>query len=229
MNPLHLALTLASCVPTVTQATELKPNMTFSYFKNYNKEVVFLDLFDTKTLPKNQFAVAYIATTYERWRPDAKDFPIDIIGNPIKGWDKEFWTDYRSKKLREIILKRIMLAKEKGFNAVDFDNVDGHLNDSGFKLTKDDQLDFVKFLSEKVHARGMKIGLKNSAETASSLKPYFDFVVIEECEKYKECGKYSSFQIQFPIEYTAKSDALCKKHPNIVFGNKDLSKQEFCR
>lgn len=220
-----LVLLLASCA----SATELKPNMTFSYFKNYNKEAVFLDLFDTKQVPKNQFTVAYIATTYEKWREDAKDFPKEIIGKEIKGWDGENWVDYRSPQLRNILIRRMDKAKSSGYLAIDFDNIDAHTNDSGFKLTAKDQRDFAKFLSEETHKRGMKIGLKNSAETAASLRPYFDFVVIEECEKYKECRKYDNFQIQFPIEYSPKSDALCKKHPNMVFGNKDLSKQTFCK
>ena len=228
MTPLHLALTLASCVPTLSYA-QIKPNMTFSYFKNYNKEAVFLDLFDTKVVPKNQFTVAYINTQFEDWRPDAKDFPKSLLGKVLGNWKGERWVDYRDVRLFSILKKRIQKAKDLGYNAVDFDNIDGHLNDTGFKLKASDQLAFVRSITEYSHGLGLKTGLKNSAETAASLKPYFDFVVIEQCYFYKECGRYASFPVRFNIEYTPKSDSQCKLSPNMIFANKDLTRQEFCR
>jgi len=171
-------------------------------------------------------AVCYVATTKESWRPDASKFEKSIVGNKINGWDQEFWVDYRSDKLKLILLKRIQLAKTKNCDYLDFDNIDGHLNKTGFPLTAKDQKTFVSWLSMETKKAGMGLGLKNSPETAKALTSLVDFHVSEECTKYKECHRYPSNT--FFIEYMAVSKDVCKLRPYTLFADLALKKFKFC-
>ena len=44
--------------------------------------------------------------------------------------------------LGPIMESRLDMCEEKGFDGVEPDNVDGYLNDTGFPLTKEDQLSY---------------------------------------------------------------------------------------
>lgn len=215
---LSILCTACATASSGSSSPTLKPNMTFSYFKNYNKEVVFLDLFETKTLPKNQYVVAYFSGMYEDWRPDSKDFPKESLGKPLDKWPGEREIDATNPKVIEIMKKRIKMAKGRGYPAIDIDNID----------RAKDPVVYMKTLSAYAKSLGLKVGQKNAAELDSKLRPYVDFQVIEECFKFKECDRYKHL-IQFHIEYTAKSAEQCKRFPTLVFGNKDLTKQTFCK
>jgi hypothetical protein len=45
----------------------------------------------------------------------------------------------------------------KGFDGVDFDNVDGYANATGFELDGDDQLRFDAWLARAAHRRGLSV------------------------------------------------------------------------
>lgn len=189
---------------------------------------VFVDLFDCKYTKER---VCYLSTQWESWRPDSKDFPKEAIGLPIKGWPNERWVDIRDSRIRAIMLKRMDLAKKKGCMGIDPDNVDGFTTKTGFPLTAKDQADFIAWMSYEAHKRGLKIGLKNSAETAKKLSPLVDFHVAEQCTDYKECDKYPAGKTFF-IEYRKKTPAteamICPKRPYTLFANSELSDFERC-
>jgi hypothetical protein len=92
-----------------------------------------LDGFDTKadTVSQlhqdNRHVVCYIsAGTWENWRPDAKQFPKSVIGNPDGHWKGERWLDVRQLSILEpIMAARFQMCAQKGFDAVDPDNIDG--------------------------------------------------------------------------------------------------------
>lgn len=66
--------------------------------------------------------------SYEPYRPDSAQFQQSVLGKPLDGWDDEKWIDIRSDSVRNIMAERIKLAKEKGCDAVDPDNVDGYVS-----------------------------------------------------------------------------------------------------
>jgi hypothetical protein len=135
----------------------------------------------------------FSAGSQEDWREDADDFPPDAVGEPLDGWPGERWVDIRDEGIREIMLARLDLAQQRGCDAVEPDNVDGWQNDSGFDLTRADQLDYNTFLAEQSHARGLAVGLKNTVELADELEPLFDWTLNEECLAYDECRRLSAF------------------------------------
>ncbi|KAK5165721.1 uncharacterized protein LTR77_008644 [Saxophila tyrrhenica] len=176
------------------------------------------DMFDAPTSTIKAFqdkghpVICYFsAGSYEDWRGDADDFPSAALGEPLGGWEGEYWLDTRNQKIRSIMAKRIALAASKGCDAVDPDNVDGYTNPTGFDLTKADAVDYLKFLANEAHSHGMACGLKNGGDVLGQLVDVMQFSVNEQCVQYNECDLYQPFIEQnkpvFHIEYTEKSPA----------------------
>lgn len=205
-------------------------------------KVYDIDLYDTSAATiqalkaSGKFVVCYFsAGSYENWRSDANQFPAIALGNNLDGWAGEKWLDVRNSDVRNIMAKRMDLAKSKGCHALEPDNVDGFSNRTGFPLTANDQINYLSYLADQAHARGMQIALKNSTDLVSSLVDKFDFAVVEECFKYNECEAYSPFiqkgKAVLNAEYSSYSTAICTKANNLkfstVFFNLDLNGKVF--
>jgi len=80
-----------------------------------------------------------------------------VLGNDYEGWAGEKWLDIRQiSTLAPIMRARLDLCKQKGFDAVEPDNIDGYTNATGFPLTAQDQLDYNIWLANEAHARGSR-------------------------------------------------------------------------
>lgn len=168
----------------------------------------------------------FSAGSLEDWRDDADQYPEDAIGEPLDGWEGEWWVDVRDETVREILAARLDLAVERGCDAVDPDNVDGYQNDNGLGLTAEDQLDFNRWLAAEAHDRDLLVGLKNDLGQVEALAEDFDFAVNEECVAYDECAVLEAFtgadKPVFHVEYVddwadaeAKADEVCGVGPNL--------------
>lgn len=138
----------------------------------------------------------FSAGTYENWRPDAASYPESVLGNPMDEWPGERWVDIRSNALSTVLLQRLDMARAKGCDGVDPDNVDAwDGNNPGFALSAANELDFLRFLSNAAHSRGLLIGLKNNVNQVRTLVGDFDFAVNEECASPSigECNLLSPF------------------------------------
>ena len=135
----------------------------------------------------NRVVICYMsAGTWENWRPDASAFPKSVLGKPVSGWAGERWLDIRQIGiLGPIMDARLDLCKQKGFDGVEADNVDGYANPTGFPLTPSDQITYNMFLAAQAHIRGLSIGLKNDLDQVNDLLPYFDWALDEQCFQYK--------------------------------------------
>lgn len=182
---------------------------------SHRPQVYEVDLFDTSATWIAQMKLQHIAVicyfsagSFEDWRSDASKFHHEHIGKPLADWQGESWLDIRQMAVKKQMQERIKLAKEKGCDAVDPDNVDGFQNKTGFDLTADDQLSFNRFLADTAHASGLKIGLKNDLTQITQLEPFFDFAVNEQCHAYQECDWLKPFQksnkLIINIEYDPK-------------------------
>ncbi|KAF3290275.1 hypothetical protein TWF132_007067 [Orbilia oligospora] len=151
----------------------------------------------------------FSAGSYEDWRSDAKNFTKKDYGEAMDGWEGEWWLDTNSENVRNIVSNRIALAQSKGCDAVDPDNINGYQNPTGFNLTEDDAISFLKFMAEEAHGRGMAIGLKNGGAIVDDVVEYMDFCVQESCVAYDECGPYRAFleynSPVFHLEYPDES------------------------
>ncbi len=161
--------------------------------------------------------ICYIdAGTWENWRPDASQFSAAVKGKAVGGWPTEKWLDIRQQaRLAPIIRARLDLCKAKGFDGVDFDNVDGYTNATGFPLTASEQVSYNVFLANEAHSRGLAVGLKNDLDQIPTLVPYFDWVLDEQCFQYQECNTLLPFiQAHKPVmevEYSLNTSAFCSR------------------
>ncbi len=181
----------------------------------YAVNVYDIDLFDApqstidSLKAQGRHVVCYFsAGSSENWRPDFNQFLASDKGNALSGWAGERWLDTRSANVRQIMQKRLDLAKAKGCDGVEPDNVDGYTNDPGFPLNASTQLDYNRFLAAEAHARGLVVALKNDVEQVEELAAYFDFAINEQCHQYQECDVYTAFTDQgkpvFNAEYAKK-------------------------
>ena len=194
-----------------------------------NIEIYNLDLFDTSTAliddlhQHGMYVQCYFsAGSFEDWRPDANDYPPEILGNDLEGWPGEKWLDIRRLDLLQPILEgRLDLAVEKDCDGVDPDNLDGFDNKTGFPLNADDQLAFNIFLSQAAHNRELSIGLKNDLNQTADLVSYFDWIINEECFFYQECSLLSPFleadKPVFVIEYELTPEEFCPQANQLGF------------
>ena len=149
----------------------------------------------------------------ESFRPDAKAFPVSVIGQS-NGWPGEHWLDVRQLGvLRPIMAARFQACADKGFDGIEADNVDGYANNTGFPLTADNQLAFNRMIAALAHADHLAIGLKNDVDQVPQLVPDFDFAVNEQCAQYSECDSLKPFvaagKAVFHVEYSLPLSQFC--------------------
>ncbi|MET9731556.1 endo alpha-1,4 polygalactosaminidase [Streptomyces sp. NPDC006458] len=160
--------------------------------------------------------ICYLSTgAWEDWRPDAGDFPREVLGRG-NGWDGERWLDIRRTDVLEPLMAvRLDMCREKGFDAVEPDNMDGHVNDTGFPLTAADQLRYNRLIARMAHDRGLAVGLKNDLDQIPELVGEFDFAVNEQCARYGECETLTPFiaarKAVFHVEYELPTADFCPK------------------
>jgi hypothetical protein len=152
--------------------------------------------------------IGYISVgSWEDWRPDAGLFPEEVLGADYEGWPGERWLDIRRLDLLAPILRaRLDLCAQKGFDAVEPDNMDIYTNPTGFPLTYADQLAFARWLADEAHARGLAIGIKNAPDMVADTLELFDFAITEDCYYYGWCDAMLPFinagKPVFAAEYT---------------------------
>ncbi|KAF3922475.1 hypothetical protein AA313_de0208173 [Arthrobotrys entomopaga] len=139
--------------------------------------------------------IAYISGgSWEKWRTDANKFPQSVRGSRLVGWWGENWLDISNTAVLGPLMKaRVAKAKAKGFDGVDWDNVDTYTQKSGFDLTYDQQITYNKMLADITHSFGMTVALKNDLDQVHDLVGSFDYAVNEQCSFYRECNLLQPF------------------------------------
>ena len=205
--------------------------------QSVNVSMYDIDMFDNASSvvsslhAAGRIVICYIdAGTWENWRPDASQFPASVKGRN-NGWPGEKWLDIRQLSiLGPIMQARMDLCKSKGFDGVEFDNVDGYSNKTGFPLTYNDQLTYNTWLANQAHTRSLSVALKNDLGQVHDLLPYFDWALDEQCFQYTECNKLQPFinanKAVMEVEYNLNPTKFCpsanamnfnslKKHLNL--------------
>lgn len=139
-------------------------------------------------------------------RPDEQsNWPRKLIltklGDDPK-WGGEYLVDISTAKKRERaarwVQQMIQGCADGGFEAVEFDNLDSWTRFSGTPLDrkvpfgKKEAVAFAELLADRSHALGLAVGQKNTVELTPSMRAQvsFDFVIAEECGRYRECDRY---------------------------------------
>lgn len=196
-------------------------------------DVYDIDLFDNDASvvadlhARGRKVICYISVgSVEDWRPDLDQFPAEVIGNDYEGWPGEKWLDIRRIDLLAPIMRvRLDLCKQKGFDAVEPDNMQVADNDTGFPITAEDERAYAIWLAEEAHARGLAIGIKNAPSQVNALVDVFDFAITEDCFDQGWCEQMVPFitagKPVFAAEYTdtgVNFQAACEKAQKLNFG-----------
>lgn len=176
--------------------------------------VLDLDLFDTPPVTvqglraRGVRTICYLsAGTIEDWRPDVDSLPTEVVGGHYPEWPGERWLDIRRIDLiGPVMEKRLDLCREKGFDGADPDNMDGWQQETGFPLTRADQIAYARWFAAAAHARGLAVGLKNVPELIPELLGHFDWVLSEDCFDQGWCAELGASiaagKPVFAVEYT---------------------------
>jgi hypothetical protein len=156
-------------------------------FENSSAEVAALHA-------QGKHVVCYVDVgTSESFRPDYPRFPKSVLGDP-NGWPGERWLDIRQLAVLEpIMTARFQMCREKGFDAVEPDNMEGYANKSGFPLSAHDQLVYNEWVAGAVHSLGMAVLQKNDGEQTRELLSYYDGALSEQCNQYRECAGFQPY------------------------------------
>lgn len=213
-------------IPPISTAWQWQ--LTGTIDQSVNVPMYDTDLFDTSASvvaslhAVGRKVVCYIsAGTYENWRPDASQFPQSVLGSS-NGWPGEKWLDIRRIDLLGPIMEaRMDLCRQKAFDALEPDNIDGYSNNTGFPLTAQDQLTYNIWLTNAAHARGLSIGLKNDLDQVQQLVGNFDWALNEQCFEYNECNLLKPFtsagKAVFVVEYNLATSVFCPKAVTLSF------------
>ena len=171
------------------------------------------------------------AGSAEAYRADVVRIPARVIGKRLDGWPDERWLDVRRiRLLAPVMTTRIEQCARKGFDAIEFDNVDGWTHDTGFPITRADSLRYVRWLIQQGHTAGLAVGLKNALGLIPFVVDDVDWALNEQCVEYDECGRYAPLVRRatpvFVLEYAGSHRDVCavagrvgliaqRKHPDL--------------
>lgn len=147
----------------------------------------------------------------DEWR--AAGLLLLADGEPVvdENWPDETLFDTSTAQARADIAERIGAVidscADKGFDAVEIDNLDSDTRSDG-ALSAEDNRALAALYVERAHAAGLAIGQKNTADRAAEYaqQPGFDFAVAEECHRFEECAAYTDAYGAdvIDIEYTSR-------------------------
>jgi len=204
-------------------------------------DIIDIDLFETSQSIINNLhsqgkkVICYInAGAWEAYRPDADAFPAAVVGRAYIGWPDERWLDVsRFDQFSSLMAARFDLAKDKGCDGLELDNIDGYQQKTGFTITQHDQAVYSAWLAHQAHTRGLAVALKNCPEMVAELVEHFDFAIIEECTRYGWCADFKPFteahKPVFQVSYEkapAKIERICAQASldgfYVLFKNRSL-------
>ncbi|WP_148713769.1 endo alpha-1,4 polygalactosaminidase [Chitinolyticbacter meiyuanensis] len=231
-RPTPVATPVPSPTPTPVADRWLpKPGTTWQWQLQGNFDVTQqaavydLDLFETSAQQVAQLkaqgkrVICYLnAGAWEEYREDKDAFPASVLGKEYEGWEGERWLDIRQIALLAPIMRaRLDLCRDKGFDGVEPDNIEGYTNNTGYPLTRADQIAYNRWLAAEAHARGLSIGQKNAPELTAALIDVYDWAMTEDCAYYNWCADLKPYvtagKAVFMAEYTDLTGTTAKFCP----------------
>jgi hypothetical protein len=183
------------------------------------------------------YAICYVdAGSIESYRPDYQRFVRwhrhhgrSLLGNPFSPiFNDERWANIGGKRQRAFLLrrmgKRVAKCRRAGFDAVEFDVVDGWeapKRVTGWRISYRDQISYNRSLARIGHRNGLAVGLKNDLGQIPDLIHHFDFAINEQCFQYHECNRLEAFvdagKPVFQVEYRRTPAQFCPRAAALGF------------
>ena len=173
----------------------------------------------------------------DAWLADHPDLVLrDEAGDPVvdEGWPDELLLDTSTAAnraaLADVVGGQVRACAERGFVAVELDNLDSWTR-SGGRLDEDDAVDLARRLVAVAHEAGLAAGQKNTPQLGDRGRDEagFDFAVAEECAQYDECAAYTGVYgaAVLDVEYTDEGFAAAcadpDRPPSTVRRDRDLT------
>jgi Glycoside-hydrolase family GH114 len=119
-------------------------------------------------------------------------------------WGGEYLIDLSTARKRVAAARHVRpmvdACRAKGFEAVEFDNLDSWTRFDGTPLAdrvpfgRRAAIAYAELLTDYAHGRGLAVAQKNTLELgrfAALQRIGFDFAIVEECGEYRECRAYT--------------------------------------
>ena len=146
-----------------------------------------------------------------------------------RDWDEiliDVTTPTKRAEVAAVVGDWIAGCAADGFDAIEIDNLDSYSRSRGL-ITEDDGVAQMRLFSDAAHALGLAIAQKNSAEIVGRRDELAtDFVVAEECNRYRECDVYTGVYGEhvLVIEYRRGDfDRGCVAYPALSIVLRDLN------
>ena len=174
--------------------------------------VVSRDWFSGRPAAGSRYSICYVNAFQTQAdeagvdRPDEHaNWPQNLVLNALGDdphWGGEYLIDIRNANKRgraaDWVQQMIQGCADKGFDAVEYDNLDSWTRFDGTPLADDvpfekpDALAYAKLLANRAHALNLAVAQKNTADVTptQSANVGFDFAIAEECSRYSECNRY---------------------------------------
>lgn len=192
----------------------------------------------TEPAPAGRYGVCYVngfqtqETETTWWRRKHPALLLRVRGREVRDpeWPEtllDIRTPDKRRAIAAIVGRWIDGCARKGFRAVELDNLDTWTRSRGTIRAAHTRATARLFVA-RAHRAGLAVGQKNAAELLPRKAPYrapfgFDFAVVEQCQEYRECDRYTRVYgaRTFEVEYDAKSfRAACAaragRHPIIL-------------
>jgi hypothetical protein len=163
--------------------------------------------------PRGLYAICYVNAFQTqddepgvKRRDERSAWPQDLVLTTLgddPNWGGEYLIDIstaaKRKRAARWIEPMIRTCARKGFDAVEYDNLDswtrfdGTPREGDVPFGKASALAFAALITRRAHALGLAVGQKNTAELTrrqARRRVGFDFAIAEECGRYRECNAY---------------------------------------
>jgi Glycoside-hydrolase family GH114 len=174
--------------------------------------VVSRDWFDAEP-PRHGYAICYVNAFQTQddspdvERPDERSaWPADLVLTALgddPNWGGEYLVDIstadKRRRAAAWLQPMIETCKRKGFDAVEYDNLDswtrfdGTPREGDVPFGKSQALAFAALMTRHAHKLGLAVAQKNTADLTrrqARRRVGFDFAIAEECGRYRECNAY---------------------------------------
>jgi hypothetical protein len=187
------------------------------------------------------YTVCYInAGSYEPNRPDSASYPQALKVQADPDWPGEFFLDVTDvlkpdSVLAKILRARFKMCKDKGFDALEPDNLQNDENVTGGRITTQQQLDFNGWVADEAHAAGLAVFQKNGPDkvllkdrTGKMMVEKFDGILNEQCQEFSECTALAEYpkrgKLALNVEYKKTLTVDCAASDNLQINSlkKDL-------
>jgi uncharacterized repeat protein (TIGR01451 family) len=151
------------------------------------------------------YTVCYLDVgSWEPGRPDSDQYPAYLKIKKDPDWPAEYFLDITdvwkpNSVLATILRNRFKMCADKGFDAIEPDNLQNDENAKGL-ITLQEQIDFNGWVADTAHEYNLAVFQKNGPDkillkdkTGKMMVEKFDGILNEECQQYTECAPLAEY------------------------------------